>query len=66
MHHELEARTIHGMGERIESLKIMLKDMESDFAKCAQGSVPCIYCANDKCNYSYNNKNCNFVWKPHN
>ena len=48
------------------NLETMLKDMESDFAECARGVSPCFFCANDEtCNCS-DDKDCKFVWKPHN
>ena len=66
MQHELEARTCHGMEERINNLEMMLKSMQADFAKCAKDNIsPCFFCANDEmCNGCP--ENCNFVWNKHN
>lgn len=64
MHHELEARTRQGMEARIEELKTMLKDMQSDFAKCATGISPCFFCARDE-ECSGEPDKCNFKWAKH-
>ena len=63
MHHELQALERQGMLEKINSLQVMLKDMESDFAECARArKSPCFFCANnDSCDY----QSCNFKWIPH-
>ena len=66
MHNELLAMERKNMREEVDSLKTMLKDMESDFQQCAKGISPCFFCLNDEtCDCSDNN-HCNFVWKPHN
>ena len=65
MHHELIAIERQVMREKIEELQKMLKDMEADFAKCANGKSPCIYCVNNQSVCSHNKNNCNFVWNPH-
>lgn len=51
---------------KIDSLQTMLKDMESDFVKCAQGRSPCFFCAHDDTCQCTNDADCNFKWKPHN
>lgn len=65
MYHEQEARTRKGMEDKISNLEILLKSMQSDFAKCAKDNIsPCFYCANDeKCNGEP--CNCNFIWAKH-
>lgn len=53
------------MEERINSLETQLKDMHSDFEKCAKGISPCFFCAkDDTCTGCP--KDCDFVWQPHN
>lgn len=48
----------------INSLRTMIKDMESDFAECARtNKSQCFYCANDD---TCDGRDCNFVWKAHN
>ena len=65
MRYEQEAMERQGMLAKINNLEAMLKAMESDFAKCAHGISPCVYCANDRtCNSCV--KYCNFVWDKHN
>ncbi len=66
MHNELTAIERQNMLDEIVNLKIMFRDMESDFKKCAKGISPCFFCANDDtCTY-VDGKHCNFVWKTHN
>ena len=49
MHHELQAMERQGMEERINNLEMMMKAMQSDFAKCAKDDIsPCHFCANDE------------------
>lgn len=55
-----------GVLEEVNKLVAMFKDMESDFAKCAQGKSPCFFCANDETCECTNDKDCNFKWQPHN
>lgn len=66
MHHELEARTRKALEEKIENLNKNLKDMETDFAKCATGISPCFFCANDEFCQATSDNGCCFVWKSHN
>lgn len=66
MKYELHAMERHAMKDRINELETMLKDIQSDFAKCAQGISPCFFCANDdtcQCTNECNNK---FIWAKHN
>ena len=65
MRHELEARTLNGMEEKIDSLETMLNDMNSDFAKCAQGISECFFCANDEHCVNPDEHGCHFIWKKH-
>lgn len=66
MKHELEARTIHGMEDKINELKAIIYDMHSDFIKCARGVSPCFFCANDSCCNNQDERTCNFIWNKHN
>lgn len=66
MRYEQEARGRHGMADRIKELENMLNDMQSDFAKCAQGKSPCFFCANDDTCECTNDADCKFKWQPHN
>ena len=66
MHHELLAIERQNMQNKIDCLQTMLKDMESDFAKCAQGVSPCFFCANDDTCTCTSEKCSNFKWQPHN
>lgn len=64
MHHELPAMERQAMKEQIRSLEAQLKDMHSDFEKCAHGVSACFFCANDNtCSGCI--KDCNFVWAKH-
>lgn len=66
MHHELPAMERQAMKERISTLEDTIKDIQSDFAKCAKDNIsPCFFCANDEmCNGCP--ENCNFVWNRRN
>lgn len=66
MHHELEARAYHSMEDKIRSLETMLDDMNSDFEKCAHGTSPCFFCANDEYCENPDDHGCHFIWKQHN
>lgn len=67
MKYEQEARVRQGMESRIKELETMLKDITSDFAKCAKDNIsPCFFCANDETCNCPADANCNFKWKPHN
>ena len=62
MHHELQAMERQGMEERINNLEMMMKAMQSDFAKCAKDDIsPCHFCANDE-TCSGCPEDCNFIW----
>ena len=65
MHHELQAMERQAMKEHIENLETQLKDMHSDFEKCARGISPCFFCASDDTCTGFPG-GCNFVWLPHN
>ena len=66
MHHELQAMERRRMADRINELETMLRNMQSDFAKCAKNNTsPCFFCANDE-TCSGCPKDCNFVWEKHN
>lgn len=52
--------------DKIKLLEDMLKDMESDFAKCARGRSPCFFCAHDDTCTCTNDADCDFKWQPHN
>lgn len=66
MHHELEARTIHGMEEKIRNLETMLDDMNADFGECAKGKSPCFFCANDEYCDDPEKYGCHFIWNKRN
>ena len=66
MKYEREAMERQGMLDEINILKVMLRDMEADFAKCAQGRSPCFFCAHDETCECTNDADCNFKWQPHN
>lgn len=65
MHYELEARTIHGMEEKIHNLEAMLDAMNTDFGECAKGKSPCFFCANDQYCDDPDKYGCHFAWKSH-
>jgi hypothetical protein len=55
------------MESRIKELEATLKDITSDFARCAKDNIsPCFFCANDETCNCPEDANCNFKWKPHN
>lgn len=63
MHHEQLAIERKNMRDEIATLKARLKAIEEDFAECARGDSPCLFCAkSDTCNCP-SDENCNFVWK---
>lgn len=66
MQHELEARTLHGMEEKIRNLEATLNDINADFAKCARGTSACFFCANDQNCFDPDRNGCHFVWARHN
>lgn len=49
-----------------QNFEQMFRDMEDDFAKCAQGKSPCFFCAHDETCTCTNDADCNFKWQPHN
>ena len=64
MTHEKEAMERQNMLDEINSLKTMLRDMETDWAECARtGKSPCFFCANDD---TCDGRSCDFVWQTHN
>ena len=65
MYHEQVAKTKQGMEKRIKELETMLKDMQSDFAKCAQGVSPCFFCENDDACQCSDGCKSEFVWAKH-
>lgn len=65
MKYEQEARTCKGMEEKICNLEAMLDDMNSDFEKCARGTSPCFFCANDEYCVDPDKHGCHFIWKRH-
>lgn len=65
MHYELEAMERKGMLDKISNLEEMLDDMNSDFEKCAHGTSPCFFCANDEHCVNPDEHGCHFIWKQH-
>lgn len=66
MHYELEAMERKGMLDKISNLEEMLDDMNSDFEKCARGTSPCFFCANDEHCVDPDKHGCHFIWSRHN
>lgn len=65
MGHDLHAMERQGMLDEIANLKSQLTDMESDFARCAQGISPCFFCANDD-TCTGTPETCKFKWMNRN
>ena len=64
MKYEQEARERKGMEEKIQKLRSMLEQMETDWAECARtGKSQCFFCAHDD---TCDGRDCNFKWQPHN
>ncbi len=65
MHHELAAMDRKGMLEKIESLEVMLKAMQKDFAECARGKSACFFCSKDFTCECTRDTECYFHWAKH-
>ena len=57
--------TLEELQAKAKHLEDMLKDMESDFTKCARGISHCFFCENDEACTATSDNGCCFVWKPH-
>ena len=65
MQYEQLALERQNVQEKINLLEFMIRNMEADFAMCAKGMSPCLFCENDKHCNAVGEHGCCFKWKSH-
>jgi hypothetical protein len=65
MHYGLQMLERTAWEEKFRELETKFSDMHSDFEKCARGTSPCFFCANDEHCVNPDEHGCHFIWKRH-